>query len=425
MTKAQTFAALGRVNSIGFLRLTAASAVIVGHSFPFGGFGIDPLIRLTDNQLAIGRIAVDIFFCLSGYLIAMSFSRSPSWLVFAWHRFLRIYPAFLVCIAITGLILGLLIANGADFHYFLHNAPIITGVIDTIPGMFTNIPAAGSVNGALWTLPWEIRAYFILGLFGVLGVLRRRWLVLIAFLLCWAYFVVKIYSYPGLATSVAVTSGPRLLTFFLAGTVFYLYRHSIPIRWQLFVAAVAIMVGGTVVGVVVPPYSAGVFYAIAPIPLTYATMYLGMRLSVTKINSINDRSYGIYIYGTLILSLMTYFGINKVFGDKVEFWNWFVYTGLTFIATFAAATLSWFVIEKPALSLKDRRPWQRGSNLCSAAKSRVALWRPGRTLHGQSERDRGAGSAIKAGTVDEADRAGVNAGAPPAPVGDRPRSDPE
>ncbi|QKY80031.1 hypothetical protein SEA_DOGGS_30 [Gordonia phage Doggs] len=354
-----TFGQMGRTNSIGFLRLVAASLVIVGHSFPYGGFGTDPLIELTDNQIAIGRFPVDIFFALSGYLIAMSFGRTPSWVVYAWHRVLRIYPAFLTCILITGLILAPLLGDGFGLYYIVRNASIVLGVIDEIPGMFTDTPGHGSVNSALWTLPWEVRAYILLGVIGVIGAFRRRWMVGLVFLLCWAGFVVQIFTHPGLATSPSVTSGLRLLTFFFAGTLFFVYRKRIPVRWELFVGSIVLMVGATIVGVIAPPYSAGVFYAFAPIPLTYAVMYLGMRLGVTKINSENDRSYGIYIYGTLLLNVLAYFGLDSIFSDDHGFWDWLAYVALAYAATYAAASLSWFLIEKPALSLKERRPWQR------------------------------------------------------------------
>lgn len=354
-----TFASLGRSNSIGFLRLVAASLVIVGHSIPFGGFGsADFLMKITHNQVATGRVPVDIFFILSGFLIAASYERTGDWRIYAWHRFLRIYPAFLVCIAITGLILAPIFGSGVDLRYVLQNTPLITGIIDAIPGLFTNNPFP-SVNGALWTLPWELRAYLLLGILGAVGALKRGWAVVAIFIICWAEFAREIYSYPGLHTSFAITSGTRLFTFFFAGTVFYVYRESIPVKWQLFAASLAALVAGTTVGTFTPVYSGGLFYVVAPVPLAYVTLYLGMRLSITKVNAINDRSYGIYIYGTLILNVFVCLGLNHAFNDASGPANWLVYVLLTYIAAYIIASLSWFVIEKPALSLKDRPPWQR------------------------------------------------------------------
>lgn len=353
-----TFADIGRTNSIGFLRMVAASLVIVGHSIPFGGFGsADPLMKLTHNQVATGRLPVDVFFVLSGFLIAASFVRTANWRAYAWHRFLRIYPAFLVCITLTGLVLAPIFGDGMDFPYVVLNAPLITGIIDYIPGMFTFAPFP-SVNGALWTLPWELRAYVLLAILGGIGSLsKRRWIVVAVFVACWVAFVAQIFSHPGLQTSAAVTGGLRLFSFFFAGTLFYVYRKRIPVRWQLFAASIVVMTAGTIVGTVTQPYSAGVFYAVAPIPLAYATLYLGMRL--TTINSMNDRSCGTYIYGTLMLNILVYFGLHRVFTEDPGFWDWLAYLTLAYLATYAVANLSWFLIEKPAMKLKDRRPQRR------------------------------------------------------------------
>lgn len=65
-----------RSNSIGAIRLFAAILVVVGHAFPYGLYGQDPLIGLTGNQVATGRLPVDIFFVLSGFLLANSYLRS-------------------------------------------------------------------------------------------------------------------------------------------------------------------------------------------------------------------------------------------------------------------------------------------------------------------------------------------------------------
>jgi peptidoglycan/LPS O-acetylase OafA/YrhL len=61
-----------RVNSITFLRLLAACAVIYGHSYAVvPGFGGDWVVKLT-NYAHAGGVAVDFFFILSGYLVCGS-----------------------------------------------------------------------------------------------------------------------------------------------------------------------------------------------------------------------------------------------------------------------------------------------------------------------------------------------------------------
>lgn len=70
-------------NNFGPLRLMAALLVIIGHSFSYGGYGTDPLIGLTNNQVAIGRFPVDIFYVISGYLICQSYFNTKNVFEFA------------------------------------------------------------------------------------------------------------------------------------------------------------------------------------------------------------------------------------------------------------------------------------------------------------------------------------------------------
>lgn len=343
-------------NSIGFLRLTAALLVIVGHSFGHGMFSEvrDPLAMWSNNQIPIGRFPVDVFFCLSGFLITMSFTRSRNVVVYLWHRFLRIFPAYWVCIVLTGVVVAPLFGEALGLGYIRQNVPLIAGTTDRILGLFEDNAHGPTVNSALWTLRWELWAYLIVAAVGVLGLFRYRWVTVAGFLYCWGVLIYLIYETPGLATSPAVTSGWRLITFFLAGALFFLYRDKIPMNWKIFAAALGTLVVATVVGALWVPYSAGMFYTVAPLPLTYVVMWLGMRLPFTRINTKVDLSYGIYIYGTLVLGILTSLGWNQ---------TWFPYVTATIAITLVVASLSWFLVEKPALSLKNARLDFRGRSV--------------------------------------------------------------
>jgi peptidoglycan/LPS O-acetylase OafA/YrhL len=88
-------------NAFAFLRMVLALLVIVCHCFALGGVGTDPLARITEGQHSLGETAVAIFFLLSGFLITRSGLRSRSVARFLWHRFLRIFPGYWVCLAVT------------------------------------------------------------------------------------------------------------------------------------------------------------------------------------------------------------------------------------------------------------------------------------------------------------------------------------
>ncbi len=329
---------LGKRNSIGFIRLVAALLVVLGHSFSIGGFGEDPLITLTKNQVAIGRVPVDVFFCLSGFLILKSFDGRRSIKSFLWARFLRIYPAYWVCIVLTGVMVPLLFGAEPSIRYVLKNFPLIFGGMPNLPGIDA---AHGSINGSLWTLPWELKAYLFCAGVGLLGWGRHRWMLVLAFAVTWLMFAVHVVSPNG---QNPVSSGWRLFAFFECGMLFYAFREKIAISFNLFLGSLLLMAVALIFGFIYPLGAAGVFYILAPVPLTYATFYLAMRLPFTGVNARQDISYGVYIYGTLLLNIVAL---------KVEL-AWLPYVLVTYLLTLIFAYLSWFLVEKPSLRLKER-----------------------------------------------------------------------
>src|SRR3954447_2812800 len=88
-------------NAFAFLRMVLAFLVIVSHCFVLGGFGADPISRITDGGNSLGEIAVAVFFILSGFLITRSGLGSRSAGRFLWHRFVRIFPGYWVCLLVS------------------------------------------------------------------------------------------------------------------------------------------------------------------------------------------------------------------------------------------------------------------------------------------------------------------------------------
>lgn len=335
-----------RDNSIGFIRLVCSLGVILSHSFVYGGFDLGPwsLVALTNNQIGLGRLAVDVFFLLSGYLISQSYLRLHSLKHFVWHRFLRIYPAYWVCLLLMATVVAGI--GGAQFSasYLLHNFSLAFGVRERIPGLFTHNPVPNIVNGSLWTLPWEMRAYLIVALLGWTRLLSSKPVVWGCFLMLWARFVFQIFSHPGLESGPAVSSGARLLCFFFAGVILQLHRPTIVMDRKWAIGAAGFLGAAIVIGDLWVHYSAGLFYVVAPLPLGYVVLFLAERMGVTKINAKNDISYGLYIYGTLTLNLLAAKNLNT---------SWPIYFGLALLISCSLAWLSWHTVEKPALAMKN------------------------------------------------------------------------
>ncbi|MGO4377458.1 acyltransferase family protein [Pseudoduganella sp. RAF53_2] len=89
-------------NAFDVLRMTAAAAVLYSHSFPLLGLPEpEPLPGLT-----WGRLAVAVFFGISGFLVAQSWESDSHGLRFLARRALRIFPGLLVLALLSALVLG-------------------------------------------------------------------------------------------------------------------------------------------------------------------------------------------------------------------------------------------------------------------------------------------------------------------------------
>ena len=105
-----------RQNNFGALRLLLALLVLVSHTFAgyYGNDDREPFYRLVGGQMDISAYAVNGFFAISGFLITLSWLRTPRFKTFMMKRILRIYPGFIVASLVSLLIVAPLAgANGS------------------------------------------------------------------------------------------------------------------------------------------------------------------------------------------------------------------------------------------------------------------------------------------------------------------------
>lgn len=345
-------------NSFNFLRLALAISVLVAHSFELGGFGYDPVFYFSQNIYSIGAIAVDCFFAISGLLITMSYKKINSLIVFLWHRFLRIFPGYWLCIILSSILLQWIFLGKFDLSYAKQNflgptlslfqsligfslplllgwAPDLSNVTDKLPifehGFIPGIFAGESINGSLWSLFHEFRLYCLIAFLGATGLLRK-YIVLAIALFSWAIYFYCVYKDPSW-NGLAGASTYRTTAHFMMGAMFYFFplnmRHSFAIL-SILLAAITLKLG---------------FYPlVSPITTAYCIFYLAAAIPFYKFSSTQDFSYGVYVYAFPIQKTLTAFSLNK-FGI-------FSYFLISLFFTFIFALLSWFVIEKKALRLK-------------------------------------------------------------------------
>jgi peptidoglycan/LPS O-acetylase OafA/YrhL len=358
----------GRSTGFDYLRLALAVSIIVWHSFGIS-YGLPYVNDLMTGWLrpVIG-IIIPLFFALSGFLVAGSLDRSPGLSTFVGLRVLRIFPALIVEVTLSALVLGPLLTefslasyfNAPSFHaYFLN---ILGDIHYELPGLFQHNPYPSIVNGQLWTIPSELNCYLLLTGLALFSLVRRRAVFLtIVGVLCVPFAVVKFFFFFGAVVDPGglVPANVLVLTF-LAAVALYQYRDRVPWRTDLFLLS-----GLTAIACL--SFRHGDYFV--PIPVAYATVYMGL-LNPRKIwiLKMGDYSYGIYLYGFVIQQAVASFGQ----------WthHWFVNLPISLSIAVIFAGLSWNIVERPALKLKRLLPFLE-SRIASALPKRRFRAEPG------------------------------------------------
>ena len=332
-----------RNNSLNALRLVFATAVIVSHAYLLGGFGAEPAF----GGSSLGGWAVAAFFVASGYLIAGSRVRSRVG-SFARRRALRIFPGLWVCLLVIVLVFVPLAAikeqgtfppdvRAVGSFLFL-NATLLADGQYGIEGTLETVPHAGSWDGSLWSLPFEVGCYIAVALL-LTGLARRhpKAAIAAAFAASSVIHLVDVWVAPLPVENLRLAF--TLLTYFLAGSLLWAFADRIPASRGLALLAVgAIAVTGAF----------GQAYALGALPLAYLCMWLAVRLPLQRVGRVNDISYGVYIYAFPVQQvLVLYGGANH---------GILVYIALTVALTFPLAALSWKLVEQPAMRRKRTVP---------------------------------------------------------------------
>ena len=332
-------------NNFDFLRLALAVLVIFSHSFPLGAGSElhEPLRVLTHGQMTLGAFAVDLFFVMSGFLIAGSAERSRGIGSYLKKRVARIYPAFIVSAVVMALVV-LPVAGGtfAEAHW---PARLMDFVLETlrlrefhVQGAFAHNPYPGVLNGSVWSIQYEFWCYLGVAMMAAVGLLKRRGWVLACFV---ASLVISVaFQMQGWVLGGKLAGevlGPpqlwaRLLPFYLAGVVFYLFRGRVRLHVLGAVLAVVTLFAACWVHVG--------WAAVFPVAGTYLVFYVAFAkwIPMQRVGRFGDFSYGTYLYAFPIEQLLM-----MKFGHAVAPWLLFaIATPLTLLA----AAVSWYAVER-------------------------------------------------------------------------------
>jgi len=372
--------------------------VIFSHAITLGGFGGEWALG---GRTTLALPTLYGFFCLSGFLIAGSAMRNSVGR-YLWQRFLRIMPAYWVCIFVTAFIIGAIAWTNQPHppsctilscYYFIpHDGPFAYLYHNWLLGWnqfnVGTTPFGGPVpyfwNNSVWTLLPEVICYLLLAGLAFLGLLRRpRAVVALA---CGAWLLETVIAVRGPANHVSHAFGPFVLTpsvifgvvtlapAFLTGSILYLYRDKVPDSGWLALGCVALYVAGAGL----PFFGQGMtrFSHFLPGPtsvmapaLAYPLVWLGIHLPspFQRVGARNDYSYGVYIYGWPVQQLLGMWG--------VQHFGYVVFTTSAITGSVTLAVLSWHLVEKRALSLKKLDP-----RVVMTFPSRVLNSRAGKTV---------------------------------------------
>jgi peptidoglycan/LPS O-acetylase OafA/YrhL len=336
----------GRDNNFNLIRIIAALAVLVTHSFALaiGTSHAEPLLF----GMTLGGIAVHIFFITSGFLVTSSLLNRQSTIEFIWARALRIFPALLVMLFLTVFVLGVLLtslpisvyfSSPKTYIYLVKCSTLIIGIAHVLPGVFDSNPYKSDVNGSLWTMTFEVYMYALLsGVWFALRITPKLRLttfkiIIVAFALMAGIYILASHFYNFLPTS----NFESLFFMFFVGATFYILREYIVLSHWLFwfsVLALSFATGNN-----------DAFFVVYLFTLAYILFCLAYLPSglIRRYNKLGDYSYGIYIYA---------FPVQQSIAALIPGVSVLQMILISAAATILLAILSWHHVERRALGLK-------------------------------------------------------------------------
>ncbi len=340
-----------RKNNFDLLRLLLATVVIFSHSYViYHGTNqdIEPYMKINNNISDFESVAVNWFFIISGFLITGSIKNSASLKDYFVKRILRIVPGFAVAFLLSIFLFGPLGSiKAVDIfenikNYFAHvsfkNAVIKLATLQApkVGAGFEGTPLPKLLNEPLWTIQFEFICYLFVPVLALLRVFRIKWIAIILFLVAFALMLFQHFgSFFGDPYYL-----PRFFTYFLSGTCFYIYRHQIPRNLIIMMLSLALVLFAS--------FQGKMLHIVMPTAGSYILFYITFHplINYSKFAQKGDFSYGVYLYAWPIQQLLMYY-----LSDNIEPLTLF---GMATLITLAMAFLSWHLVEKRFLQLKNK-----------------------------------------------------------------------
>ena len=286
-------------NNLDLIRIACALFVIYSHAF-----ALSPAIGSNDilynftllGYVAFGGVAVKAFFLISGLLVTNSLLSNGRIAHYVASRVFRVYPAYLVVIVTFTLIIGPWLSSVSAGEYFtsketLHYIvrTLKFNVQYTLPGVFTHNTLT-AVNGSLWTIPIEVKAYFYLLIIYlvslVFGPYKKAFIAMISL----AILIEPFTPFKGMLISKSDDPSIYLLyPFFSIGCLLAIFKEKITTTSFLVLAVVALLIFFLANNDLT---KTALFYIFT----SFLLLYISSLSLVNKIKIRHDISYGIYLW---------------------------------------------------------------------------------------------------------------------------------
>lgn len=342
---------ISRENNYNILRIMAAMAVMYGHMYVLMGGAAPGLFANEINSLGFKMLMV-----LSGYMITQSCIYDSKLTRYVTKRLFRILPALIFYTLIAMFVIGPIFTTLPVTEYlknrgtweYLYN--IVLNPRFQLPGVFTSNPYPAAVNGSLWGLPIEVACYVLIYI--ILKLLCKFSWKRVAFgiIIAGLFFLLicQIVFYPEASSIIWGTDWVRALKlcpYFFMGSLFAVTNMKNYCNVQIALSLLMISVA----------FHSNIYIVnetIAMLVIPYVIISLGecSEPVFSKYFKNIDITYGIYLWGFPVQQILIQILIvNNQYsiGANVMF-------VLSLIITVVIATVSWFVVEKPASTLMKK-----------------------------------------------------------------------
>lgn len=303
----------------------------------------------TFNWITSSGEAVSGFFCLSGFLVCLSYLKTPDLRTYVSKRLRRIMPPYwfivLLCafggVFLTHYTAAEYFTHGQWWRYLLSNLTFLNFLGPTLPGVFEQNPEM-AVNGSLWTLKIEIMLYATVPIAFALLKRYAKPIVLLgifAFSITYKELFAYLYQQSG-NTFYAILErqvGSQLIYFYAGTAVLLYFEHLVRYAKPLLLTVWAMYL----INDRLPGYD---YFS----PFVFALLLILTAYQFPKLNIVRhlpNLSYGIYLFHAPIIQVAAQFGL-----PQQHPWQAFV---LCLLATVGLAYLSWHWIEEPFLKRRQ------------------------------------------------------------------------